>query len=1259
MRRFSLWLVALSLATGTTALAQRSLTPTRANTQELQRIATAASKDYEANRAKAVELAKKYGWVIEKEFKDGRVISLQGLDATGLPVYYITYNNSNAAATTKTNQLWSGGSLGLNLSGSGSSIANKLAIWDGGRVRASHQELTGRVTQKDNPSKDSEHATHVAGTMIASGINPLAKGMAFGFKSLIAYDFNGDNSEMASAAKDLLLSNHSYGSLAGWRFNSDRKGTDEDPYWEWWGNTNVSREEDYSFGYYDDDAATWDEIAFNAPYYLIVKSAGNNHGETGPEVGKPYFLRKSNGTFELVKERPANISSNDGYDVISTSGTAKNILTVGAVAAITDGYNQPQDVKMSSFSSWGPTDDGRIKPDIVGNGVRVLSTTSTNDRSYAVQSGTSMAAPNVSGTLLLLQEHYANLKSGSFMRASTLKGLAIHTADEAGASAGPDYVYGWGLLNAEQAASVISNTGGTHLLEERTLAQNQPQTLEVTASGAGPLKITISWTDPKGSVMALGPKVLNNRSPKLVNDLDIRVSGNGKNYLPWTLDPAAPEAAAKTGDNIVDNVEQILIADAVPGKKYTITIGHKGTLKDGPQAFSLLASGVGGTAVCASAPTSNQGARINKLIFGTQTVNLKDDCTTYRDLTATVFTMEPSQARQITLELGSCGTDAAKVAKVFIDWNGNGNFTDAGETVATSGTINGNGTFTATINAPGTLAADDKVRMRVVVQETSSASAVSACNSYTRGETQDYLIQFIKPQRDISIAAVQPVGASSLCASTAQNLVVAIRNNGTAEQQNIPVSIKVLKNGQELTTLTGSFAGKLAAFTQAELLLDGSFATEAGATYELLAQSNLASDAVESNNQRGYSFTVATESSAPVNASAFRCGEGLAYTLSAEGGGTPYWYTSPTSTTPIAAGSQVQVATAKAGNTLYAAFDDFSGTVGPANKNVFAGGGYNQFSPDVQVATQAPMVLEQARLYIGHSGKITFTVYDSNGAPISSRTLNVTATRSTPAEGPQPDDPNDQGQLYYLGLELPQAGTYNIAISYENGATIYRNNAGVQGYPFGIDQVFSISGNTATNSGSVTWDSYYYYFYDLKVRALGCPSPRVAVTQKVGAPLDKPEVSREGKELVSSQPEGNQWYLDGEPLQAATTQRFTPTMNGRYSVVTFKDGCVSEMSLAYRYELESAERNIGPELMVFPNPSADGKFSYTVETSSPVDLTLTVVDLLGKQLYSTSVRQINGQYKGSFDLSKHSNGLYIVRLQHGGQVYTQKIMIRK
>src|SRR5690606_9704431 len=114
-------------------------------------------------------------------------------------------------------------------------------------------ELRGRVVQKDAAEKVNDHATHVAGTMIASGQNTFARGMAHGLQKLFAYDFNNTGTEMADAAKNnMLISNHSYGAIAGWRFNSDRKGTNEDPYWEWWGSPQISDTEDYRFGYYDE-----------------------------------------------------------------------------------------------------------------------------------------------------------------------------------------------------------------------------------------------------------------------------------------------------------------------------------------------------------------------------------------------------------------------------------------------------------------------------------------------------------------------------------------------------------------------------------------------------------------------------------------------------------------------------------------------------------------------------------------------------------------------------------------------------------------------------------------------------------------------------------------------------------------------------------------------------------------------------------------------------------------------------------------------
>ena len=303
-----------------------------------------------------LKIAKEKNWplILTSNSSSKEIIILTGISNSGIPLYTSTQSNVVAASTTGTNQLWSGGRLGLSLSGSSASVANNLAIWDGGRIMPNHIELTGRVTQRDVAASNSSHATHVAGTMVASGINPAAKGMAFGTTNLNCYDFINHLSEMLGAASGLLVSNHSYGSVAGWRYNGSN--------WEFYGDPNTN--EDYKFGFYNDEAQLWDSIMYNTPKYLIVKSAGNNRVENGPAVGQPYFRYDVAGNMVAAGNRPAGISSNNGYDIIPTYGCAKNVLTVGSIQGIEGGYNNPSDVVLSTMSSWGPTDDGRIKPDI-------------------------------------------------------------------------------------------------------------------------------------------------------------------------------------------------------------------------------------------------------------------------------------------------------------------------------------------------------------------------------------------------------------------------------------------------------------------------------------------------------------------------------------------------------------------------------------------------------------------------------------------------------------------------------------------------------------------------------------------------------------------------------------------------------------------------------------------------------------------------------------------------------------------------------
>jgi hypothetical protein len=540
--------------------AARSLIVQQTDTTKLNKLSKEYKTIYFKEKARAAEWAKKKNIPLRYETKNGRTVELQRIDERGRPIYYITHNK-DAAATTSTNKLHEGEDNIFQVSGQ-DMIAG---IWDGGVVLTKHREFSengiSRVLQNDGAQTLSDHATHVAGTIAAKGIDPAAKGMAF--KSTVhSHDWNNDLSEMSgAAAAGLLLSNHSYGTATGWSWNGSS--------WEWVGDESISQTEDYRFGFYTSSARSYDVIAHNAPYYLIVKSAGNDRGDGPSDAG-------------------ASIDGGyDGYDCISSAGNAKNILTVGATADMPNGYTgNPEDVRITSFSSFGPSDDGRIKPDICGNGQGLYSCSMEGEDAYTSKNGTSMSAPNVTGSLLLLQEYYFR-ETGNYMKAATLKALVIHTASEAGSAPGPDYKFGWGLLNAESAAKLISHNGCDAFISEHSYEGNT-MSLDFYSDGTKPLTFTIVWPDPPGN----SPEAsLDPRDKILVNDLNIKAINNQEEFFPYILDVENPHTAAATGVNNVDNVEKIYIETPAAGL-YTLEISHAGSISDESQDFSLIVSGI-------------------------------------------------------------------------------------------------------------------------------------------------------------------------------------------------------------------------------------------------------------------------------------------------------------------------------------------------------------------------------------------------------------------------------------------------------------------------------------------------------------------------------------------------------------------------------------------------------------------------------------------------------------------------------------------
>ncbi len=508
------------------------------NISKIELFTSNLEKNNSLKQAKIANLATTKGWKISETTADGNYSELQDIGPDGTPLYYTTFND-NVSKVSRADAMHDNGLLGIGINGEGM----KVGIWDAGAALTTHQEFDTRVIITDNTSEIASHATMVLGTMVASGVKAKAKGVAYKANA-ITNDWRKDKIEVTHAASEgLLLSNHSYG------IKSDRVP-------------------DWYFGSYIRVSQEWDNIMYNLPYYLMVTAAGNTQ-------------RLEN------NQAPLYGKSADGYDLMLGFTASKNGITVAAADTEIDSKGNILDATIAPYSSFGPVDDGRIKPDIAGSGTNIFSTNSSGEKSYDTFSGTSMASPGVTASMLLLQQYYEKLNA-NYMKAATLKGLTLHTADDVNEK-GPDYKMGWGIMNAKKAAELITNIDYSAIVSEEKLKDNESYSITVNTDGKTPLIASISWTDPASEHVNEG--ILNDTTPALVNDLDIRITDEeGNIYLPWKLSASNANAAAKKGDNRVDPFERIEI-DAPKGT-YTITISHKNNLKNKSQNFSLIVSGI-------------------------------------------------------------------------------------------------------------------------------------------------------------------------------------------------------------------------------------------------------------------------------------------------------------------------------------------------------------------------------------------------------------------------------------------------------------------------------------------------------------------------------------------------------------------------------------------------------------------------------------------------------------------------------------------
>ncbi|MEM1320572.1 MAG: S8 family peptidase [Bacteroidota bacterium] len=390
-----------------------------------------------------------------------------------------------------------------------------IGVGDGGQL-GNHIDFGDRVINAANGTYSSfgAHGDHVSGIIAGGGnLDPRNRGMA-GNSTIITQKTSLVTFYTEDYFTDhgMVLTNNSYGTSASCTTN----------------------------GTYNYTSSNLDWQLNEFPEILHVFAAGNSGGGSCDAYPQGYRT------------------------VLRYYQSSKNVLTVGSVT---------EDLSLWVSSSRGPVEDGRLKPEICGVGATVLST--GRDYNYWSANGTSMSAPSVTGTLALLYQRYRQLHSDANPEGALIKAIACNTADDLG-NKGPDYAYGFGIINGRRAVKTI---------EEQRYASGQLSTGESNSheitvpSGTQQVKIMLYWLDKEAEPFP---------TKALVNDLDLKVSSpNNTTYLPWVLnhDPAAVADLATRQVDTLNNIEQVTIDQPAAG---TYRLDISGSLVPfGPQKYYI------------------------------------------------------------------------------------------------------------------------------------------------------------------------------------------------------------------------------------------------------------------------------------------------------------------------------------------------------------------------------------------------------------------------------------------------------------------------------------------------------------------------------------------------------------------------------------------------------------------------------------------------------------------------------------------------
>ena len=253
------------------------------------------------------------------------------------------------------------------------------------------------------------------------------------------------------------------------------------------------------------------------------------------------------------------------YTITGGHKMGKNVI---ATANIT--WND----QIANSSSRGPGNDGRVKPDVSAVGTDVYSC--VQPQGYANFTGTSMAAPGVSGTMALLYDAYRQNNNNNDPDGGLMKAVLMNSADDLG-NAGPDYWYGYGRINALKSIETIEN----EWMETDQVSQGQSDTLVISVpANISLLKVMVYWTDPQAVV---------NAQRALVNNLNFTLKNGSTTWQPWVLNPSSTATLNTPAVRAVDslnNAEQVTVNNPSAGDYQVIVNGA--SVPNGPQEYYVV-----------------------------------------------------------------------------------------------------------------------------------------------------------------------------------------------------------------------------------------------------------------------------------------------------------------------------------------------------------------------------------------------------------------------------------------------------------------------------------------------------------------------------------------------------------------------------------------------------------------------------------------------------------------------------------------------